>query len=325
MSALLGISGCMEKMPEVVEQPQQSELQPATQSQQPSVTPELETEPAAEFSEQMIFNDLAYASASPAQILDLYVPAGTGPFPLVIIIHSGGFMSGDKTDGSEINKIKVLLKEGFAAASINYRLSGEAIFPAQVFDAKTAVRYLRANSKEYNLDPSRFGAWGSSAGGTLVSLLGVTCNIADLEGSDLGNPEQSSCIQAAVDWFGLVDLLKMEEQFAGTECPGGFNNPESAESKWVGAPIQTVPQLVSRTNPMNYIDADDPPFLIQHGSKDCRVPPVQSKAFADALKAVIGDSKVIFTELPEAGHGGGGFKTDANLELVINFLNSNLK
>jgi acetyl esterase/lipase len=272
------------------------------------------------------YMDLAYATVSPTQKLDLYIPStGSGPFPVVVMVHGGGFMMGDKADGAGLAGVDQLLAAGYAIASINYRLSGEAKYPAQINDAKAAVRFLRANVAKYNLNPDKFGAWGASAGGNLVSLLGTTCDVTELEGADLGNVDQSSCVQAVVDWFGPIDFLAMDEQFAGTSCPQNHNDASSPESQLVGAPIQTVPDLVYTTNPMNYITTDDAPFLIQNGSADCNIPPVQGKNLADALSAVIGVDNVSYTLIDGAGHGGAQFSAAENLALVINFLDKYLK
>ena len=271
------------------------------------------------------YTDLAYASGSDAQKLDLYIPTtGTGPFPVVIMVHGGGFMFGDKADGAGLTGVDQLLAAGYAVASINYRLSAEAQYPAQIYDAKASVRFLRANAGKYNLDPENFGAWGASAGGNLVSLLGTTCGVAELEG-DLGNADQSSCVQAVVDWFGPIDFLKMDEQFAGTSCEQSHNAANSPESKLVGAEIQSVPELVKTTNPMNYIDATDSPFFIENGTADCNIPPIQNKDLADALTAAIGADKVTYVSLEGAGHGGEQFETEENLKLVIGFLDTYLK
>lgn len=272
------------------------------------------------------YSDLAYATLSAAQKLDLYIPTGSaGPFPLVIMVHGGGFMMGDKGDGTGLAGVDQLLAAGYAVASINYRLSDEAIYPAQIFDAKAAVRFLRAHATEYKLNPDKFGAWGASAGGNLVSLLGTTCGVAELEGSELGNADQSSCIQAVVDWFGPIEFLKMDEQFTGTSCPANHNEASSPESKLVGAAIQTVPDLVATTNPMNYITADDAPFFIENGTADCNIPPAQNKNLADALSAAIGADKVTYISLEGAGHGGSQFETTENLNMVIGFLDKYLK
>jgi len=267
------------------------------------------------------FLDVPYASQSAAQKLDVYIPSGGGPYPLVIVIHGGGFETGDKAGSNEKQRINLLVRNGFAVASINYRLSGEAIYPAQIHDAKTALRFLRSKAAEYNIDLDRIGVWGASAGGTLAALLGTTCGVEDLEGSQLGHAEYSGCVSAVVDWFGLVDLLAMDAQFAGTRCEGGHNEPDSAESRLVGAPLQTVPGLVAKTNPANYISEDDAAFFIQHGSDDCRVPPKQSRLFAEALMSVLGEERVIYEEIEGAVHGGKIFRTDENYQKVLNFLN----
>jgi acetyl esterase/lipase len=272
------------------------------------------------------YADLAYANLSAAQKLDLYIPTiGSGPFPVVIMVHGGGFMMGDKADGAGLSGVDQLLAAGYVVASINYRLSSEATYPAQIFDAKAAVRFLRANAAQYNLNPDKFGAWGASAGGNIVSLLGTTCGVAELEGAELGNAEQSSCVQAVVDWFGPIDFLAMDEQFAGTSCPQTHDAADSPESKLVGAAIQTVPDIVKTTNPMNYITADDASFFIENGTADCNIPPIQNKNLADALSAVIGTDKVTYVSLEGAGHGGSQFGTDENLALVIGFLDQYLK
>lgn len=271
------------------------------------------------------FSDLAYASLSSAQKLDLYIPSGTGPFPVIIIVHGGAFLMGDKAAGDATTGIDKLLSQGFAVASINYRLSGEAIAPAQIQDVKAAVRFLRANVAQYNLDPQNFGAWGGSAGGSLVSLLGTSCGIAELEGAEMGNAEQSSCVQAVVDWFGPIDFLQMDAQFTGTSCPVDHNAANSPESQLVGGPIQDNVKAVQLLNAATYITPDDPAFFIQHGTSDCNVPPQQSQLFYDALSATLGTDKVTLILLEGAGHGGTQFSTEENLNLVVDFLNDYLK
>jgi len=269
--------------------------------------------------------DLAYATISSAQKLDIYLPTtGSGPFPLVIMVHGGGFMFGDKADGAGLTGVDQLLAAGYAVASINYRLSGEVQYPAQIHDAKAAVRFLRANAATYNLNADKFGAWGASAGGNLVALLGTTCGVEELEG-DLGNNDQSSCVQAVVDWFGPIDFLKMQEQLTEAGCSASTDDASSPESKLVGAAIQTVPEKVALTNPMNYITPDDAPFFIQNGTADCNIPPAQNKNLADALTAVIGADNVTYSSLDGAGHGGSQFETEENIQLVISFLDKYLK
>lgn len=273
------------------------------------------------------FPNIAYASVSAAQVLDLYLPEGTGPFPLVIYVHGGAFKAGDKnmvgTDGN------AFLAAGYAVASINYRLTGEAIFPAQIQDAKTAVRFLRANAEKYNLNPDKFVAWGASAGGNIVAMLGTTGDVAELEGAELGNADVSSRVQAVIDWFGPTDFALMDAQFAaGNVCDASAQSHDAAdspESLLVGGALAEKADVVKAANPITYVTPDDPPFFIQHGLKDCNVPPAQSQILADALIAAIGADKVSLSFFPEAGHGGSEFSTAENFAKIMAFLETALK
>ena len=273
------------------------------------------------------YKDVAYASVSAAQKLDLYIPQGTGPFALVIMVHGGGFMMGDKADGAGLGGGDTILAQGYAIASLNYRLAAEAKFPAQIQDVKAAVRFLRANAQKYNLNPDKFAAFGASAGGNLVALLGTSCGVAELEGADLGNAGQSSCVQAVVDWFGPIDFLKMDEQFTGTSCPVNHNDASSPESQVIGAAIQSVPEKAKAANPITYIDGSEPPFLIQKGEQDCTVAVENTKMLADALSAK--GVSVQYDLLPGVGHGDTGstpvFEDAENIQKVIAFLDSHLK
>jgi acetyl esterase/lipase len=163
------------------------------------------------------YKDLAYASASATQILDLYLPTtGSGPFPVVINIHGGGFKFGDKGMLSEATGT-ALLDAGYAVASINYRFSGEAVFPAAVQDAKAEVRFLRANAAQYNLNPEKMAVLGQSAGGNLAAMVGVTGNISDFDDASLGNAGVSSAVQAVIDQYGPTDFLQMDAQAKARE------------------------------------------------------------------------------------------------------------
>lgn len=273
--------------------------------------------------------NLAYASASPTQTLDLFLPAGKGPFPLVINIHGGAFRMGSK-EMLDAPIAKALLAEGIAVATINYRLSGEALFPAAVLDAKAAVRFLRANAAQWNLNPKAFAAFGQSAGGNLASLLGTSGDVKEFDDASLGNPTTSSRVQAVVDWFGPTDFSQMDAQASAQGCPPAaatHQEPHSPESLYLGAPLPSVPHLVAKANPITYISSDDPPFLLQKGSKDCMVPVGQSKLLHQALLAA--KIPVEFDLLDGAGHGDMGaatpkFLSEANIQRVVQFLKKNL-
>ncbi|NNM04865.1 MAG: alpha/beta hydrolase, partial [Gemmatimonadetes bacterium] len=183
--------------------------------------------------------DVPYASVSSAQRLDLFLPsAGEGPFPLIIWIHGGGWRSGDKRFGGNAFQLRAL-SEGYAVASLNYRLSGEASHPAQIHDVKTAIRWLREHRKDHRLKTKRVGVWGSSAGGHLVSLLGTSGGVASLEGSDLGVEGRSSRVQAVVDWYGPTDLNRAFDDLAAQGCPtGGAAGAGSTIGLFLGASPQ---------------------------------------------------------------------------------------
>lgn len=269
--------------------------------------------------------DLSYVDdGNPAHKLDLYVPNGaSSPVPLIVFIHGGGWQSGDKQFGANAYPLRYA-RNGYAVASLNYRLSDEAIFPAQIYDCKAAIRWLRAHAAEYDLDPTRFGAWGPSAGGHLASLLGTSNDVPDLEGTLGGNMQFSSRVQAVVDWYGPTNFLLQDTQLAQNGCPNpNHNSPSSPESRLMGCAIQTCPDVVQRANPMTYLTPDDPPFFIEHGTADCTVAPGQSQIFQTLFQSVGHDSSLTF--LQGEGHGGPQFLTESNLAAVDAFWNAKLR
>lgn len=267
--------------------------------------------------------NVAYASTSSAQKLDVYVPEGAGPFPAVVLIHGGAFMMGDK--GGEANNAKALNAKGYVAVSINYRLSGEAQFPAQVHDIKAAVRFIRANAATYRINPLKIGSWGASAGGNLSAMLGTTGGVAELEGAELGNASQSSRVLASVDWFGPINFSTMDAEAQALGFTINTNGTTSPESRYLGAAVPSVPDLVAKANPASYITSDDAAFFIQAGSVDRNIPYTQSANFHAALVAAKGADQASYELLAGAGHGTSEFSTTANLDKVIAFFDKTLK
>jgi acetyl esterase/lipase len=249
--------------------------------------------------------------------LDLYLPPGDEPKPLIIWIHGGAWLGGSKDGG---NPAMRFLTKGYAVAAINYRFSQHAIFPAQIEDCKAAIRWLRANAKKYHLDPDHFGAWGASAGGHLVALLGTSGDAKDLEG-DGGNKDVSSRVQAVCDWFGPTDFSKEAEQALPTSKIDR-TKPDCPEAKLIGGPLAEHPDRVKRANPITHINKSCPPFLIVHGEQDDIVPVGQSRILHDALKNAGIESTLI--AVPDASHGPG-IGTPEQMRQIAAFFDKHLK
>jgi len=270
--------------------------------------------------------DVPYAAISPAQQLDIYLPdEGDGPFPVVLHLHGGGFELGDKR---ELPLLPLLqgLPRGYAVVSANYRLSGEAIFPAGLHDIKAAIRWLRANAQSYHLDGDRMAAWGGSAGGWYVAMICLTANVPELEDLSLGHPDVPCDVQAGIDWFGPTDFAKMDEQLAesGLGMPD-HGEAHSPESRFLGGKITQIPDQVQRANPLSYVHPDIPPMLIQHGRLDPLVPVQQSMILAQRLEEIAGPGRLEFDILVNAGHGDPLFETDDNISRVFRFIDRHLK
>jgi acetyl esterase/lipase len=273
--------------------------------------------------------DLPYAHRSPAQKLDIYWPEdGNGPFPVILSIHGGAFMGGDKGD-IQVTPMLEGVKRGYAVVSINYRMSGEAQFPALVHDVKAAIRWMRANAQTFLFNPGKVAAWGGSAGGYLASMAGVSAGIPELEDLGLGNSEYPCHVQAVVSWFGPTDFLKMDDQLVEYDLapqPGmehsGSNSPESL---LLGEKISEIPERVRAANPETYIRPGLPPFLLQHGTRDETVPCLQSVRFAEKLSPVLGPEHVWLDLLEGARHADPAFETPQNLKRVFAYLDQHLK
>jgi acetyl esterase/lipase len=250
--------------------------------------------------------------------LDLYVPEQVGQasdpakrLPLIIWVHGGAWQAGDKRNCLAAR----FPQRGYAVASINYRLSQHAIFPAQIEDCKAAVRWLRANAERYNLDPNHFGAWGASAGGHLVALLGTAGDVKEFDKGE--NLHVSSRVQAVCNYFGPTDFTRMS-QFPTRMDHDAADSPES---KLIGGPIQQNHDKCQRANPITYLTKDDPPFLIVHGDKDPLVPHNQSQILFEALKKVGVNVKFHTVE----GGGHGGFRDPTVEKMVERFFDEHLK
>jgi len=267
-------------------------------------------------SEARFHRDLSYVeNGHERHRLDLYLPDESAEgVPLIIWIHGGGWQNGSKENALPVRQ--GWTERGYAVASLNYRLSGHAIFPAQIEDCKAAVRWLRANADQYGLDPDRFGVWGSSAGGHLAALVGTSGNIDSFDIG--GNLDQSGRVQAVCSYFGPTDFAA----FVATPGYESHARPDSPEGRLLGGAVRDRLELAARANPIIYVDEEAPPFLIVHGDLDPVVPIQQSELLYEALREAGGGPR--FHTVRGAGHGRG-FEGPEILPMVREFFDFHLR
>lgn len=251
-------------------------------------------------------------------LLDLFIPSGPGPHPVIVSIHGGSWTGGTRDQGLAI----LQLDRGYAVANIDYRLAPEWTFPAQIEDAKAAVRWIRANAARFALDARSIGVIGLSAGGHLAALLGTSAGVMELEGPELGNAGYSSRVQAVVDYFGPTDLLQLGSQ--ALPCmPSDPDSPEAPPALLLGCSPSSCVEKANLANPITYVTADDSPFLLLHGTADCLVPWQQSMLLHESLRAAGVESKLIL--LPGGEHGDLRFLLPHYQNQVNEFLDRHLR
>jgi acetyl esterase/lipase len=270
------------------------------------------TRPAANIARQWmpkgfhVVRDVSYGlHGRKSQMLDVYVPdVSTSLRPTMVWIHGGGWYSGDKASPPGMG----LLLRGYVVASINYRLSNEALFPAQIFDCKAAIRFLRAHAREFDIDPTRIGVWGDSAGGQLAALLGTTNGRPEYEGAE-GTPGISSAVEAVCDWFGPSDFLQASD-LRMASAPAAkmlFGGPAAGHA--------TAAMFASPADQVGHSAAV--PFLIMHGALDPLVPVHQSRLLFEKLQRAGIPARLVI--LPNSGHGNGWFRSREDLNMVYDF------
>jgi acetyl esterase/lipase len=264
--------------------------------------------------------DVPYAGTdNPVQTLDLVLPVkrAEDPLPVVVYVHGGAWLAVDKSFGLP-PVIPYAASGQYAGVTIGYRLSGEATWPAQIHDCKAAIRWIRANAAKYGLDADRIGVWGDSAGGHLVAILGTSGDVPAMNGRLGPNADLSSRVACVVDFFGPTDLLRMVQVAPPESDQDAANWPET---RLIGGPIQDNPEKVASASPLTYVTADDPPFLIVHGTQDPIVPFNQSELLHAALAKAGVPSTLIAVE--GAGHGTG-FPPEAG-KLARRFFDDHLR
>jgi acetyl esterase/lipase len=215
-------------------------------------------------------------------IVDIYMPAkAVGPKPLILYIHGGGWVAGHTRHSGALSDFPAVLarlaSEGFVVASLEYRLAAEAPFPAQLQDARAALRFLKSNAARYGIDPARSGVWGGSAGGHLAALTAMTCGVSALDPAQTKAAPGSECVQAAVTWYGVFDFAAL-----AASRPG---QADAAAARLLACKGPCTAADYAPASPVTYIDAKDPPFLLIHGDDDQTVPVAQSHLAEAKLKA----------------------------------------
>jgi acetyl esterase/lipase len=267
---------------------------------------------AADSDTMDIHRDIVYATPDGIPVaLDLYVPKNAAKLPPIVIwIHGGGWEAGSKSDGCPLP----LLKAGFAMASVEYRFSQVAKFPAQILDCKAAVRWVRANAAKYHYNADKIGVVGASAGGHLVALLGTTNDDPQLEGSE-GTTGVSSSVQAVVDYFGPTDFPAIVKQ-ATPEQDANLDNPVT---HLFGGTVVEKADLARLASPISHVSPKACPFFILHGDHDNIVPLSQSTELNDALKTAGVSSQLVVVK-----GGGHGFDDPTSVAAAMEFLKQQL-
>ncbi len=258
--------------------------------------------------------DIDYGgNGNPRQMLDLLLPekrASDKALPVIVYIHGGAWLAGNKR--SAHRQLARFVRTGqFAGVAVNYRLSSEAIWPAQIHDCKAALRWVHAHAKKHGLSADRIAVWGASAGGHLVAMLGVSNGVAALEGTVGPHTKSKSTVSCVVDFFGPTDFIRMQD-FPSVMNHGAADSPES---KLVGGEVNKKKDVVRAASPLTYVSKDDVPFLIVHGTKDPLVPFNQSELLHKALTACGVEATFIHVI-----NGGHGFRSREPVERVEVFL-----
>ena len=276
-----------------------------------------------------VIESIKYATVSDSEVCDIYLPKGNGPFPVLVLVHGGGF-------AFESNRMTLMssvavkaIDNGYAVVAVDYRKSGEASFPGALSDVKAAIRYIKANAKTYSFDSNRIAIWGESAGAYLSVMTALTPTVASLNGDVKDNLNQSPAVNAVVDFYGPIEFYTMDSEYTSLGVSGtSYSKDTSFESKYLGQAIGKDKTATYKTYWETYKSQLPANFKlaawIQAGTGDKNVPYTQSKNLASRLASVIGSSNVQFNLIDGAVHMDPAFYTDANLSAIFSFLKKSL-
>lgn len=336
IGAMLALTGCGA----AAEAPQDAEAVTETESSTADSTVTIVKEDAEADSEvvaavteaeenavalESTYENVAYATGSDAQVCDIYLPEGTAPFPVMVVIHGGAFALGSKTDENIMKIVDASVAHGYATVSIEYRKNSEANFPGAVADTKGAIRFIKANAKEYGFDEDDITIWGVSAGGYLAAMTALTGNVAELSADVYDYEGYDSDVQAIVDYFGPIhfteqeqdfeelgitpgegdDLISFLTAFMGFDMNGDINK---ANESWWGVYVDRLPEDLELK------------VWISHGISDMHIPYTQSVHFAEDLKTILPEEDIHLELFEGEAHSSDVYYTPENLEKVFLFL-----
>lgn len=305
---------------------------------------EIQLDPSEEWANGKVYRQIQYADVSYSDNLDLYVPDSVEPVPLLVLVHGGGFLSGDSGSRQCRYMYQYFRDHGYACASVNYRLAEEAAFPGAIEDVKAAIRFLRANAGEYGYDPDKIAVWGESAGGYLAVMAALTGeeDFSDLSflGEEKLSEAVSSKVSAVVDFYGVSDLEKIDQDFSELGVPKIISSLgeswawkdmrqtgyESFGEVWLGKQIRHMKEdELKRIRPQWYASKslDDNPELrvmIWHGDADITVPYLQSERLQETLKDLLKKNQVSYQLFRNYVHADDRFYSENMLEKVKIFL-----
>jgi len=268
-------------------------------------------------SEYTVKADMVYAVVDGRELkLDLYLPSAATSPPLLVFAHGGAWRGGSKEQNV---RAWPFVDDGYALASLDFRLSGEAAFPAQIYDIKAAIRFLRANAASLGFDASRVAILGASSGAHLATLAGVTNGDPALEGTVGEHLRESSDVQAIVSYYGASNLTSILRQ----STPYGLSVREPALALLLGGLPDEKPELARLASPVFHVDSTDPPLLLLHGDQDPQMPINQSHEMHHAYKT--SGLEVQFEVVHGAEHGGDAFNDEHRNNLVRAFLDKHLR
>lgn len=271
------------------------------------------------------FLDVPFSDRSETLKLNLVLPGEEeGPYPVIVFIHGGGWLMGDKNH-VQTQPVYRLLYAGYAVCCINYRLSDEAKWPLPLHDCKAAVRFLRANAGKFGLDTERIGVVGNSAGGHLAAMMGTTNQKPEFEDLTMGCGEYSSDVQAVFVWYGPYDFTNWIEDWKKVYPGQPYEYEVSAEAFMLGHTLKEYPERVKEASPIFHLDENTAPFYVEHGTGDHAVPYYQCERFYNRCRELLGKEHISMKLFEGAEHSDPVFKTDENVFEFVRFFDKYIK